>query len=204
VADGMGGMPVGERAAALVIAACEILPAASTEPTDWLRERIEAAREALAEDERTAADRAGMGATIVLTLVRGTVAWVAHAGDSRAYAWSPAGLRSLTEDHNAAAEAVRAGRLRPEDAMHDAGRHRLTRAVLAREARPEFAEPVPISDGDVLLLVSDGITGTIEDLEIARIVESRCGLDLVETLAAAAYERGAPDNIAIALADTRC
>ena len=88
--------------------------------------------------------------------------------------------------------------------MHDAGRHRLTRAVLAREARPEFAEPVPVPEGDVLLLVSDGITGTLEDVEIARAIETRCGHTLVEELIAAAYERGAPDNIAIALADTRC
>jgi len=204
VADGMGGLPFGERAAALVISACEVLPDASVDPPTWLHERIEAARAALAEDERAENAHAGMGATILLALVRGGLAWIAHAGDSRAYAWSQAGLRRLTEDHNAAAEAVRAGRLRPEDAMHDVGRHRLTRAVLAREARPEFAEPVSISDGDVLLLVSDGITGSIEDGDLARIVETRCGLDLVEALAAAAYERGAPDNIALALAERRC
>ena len=200
----MGGMPFGERAAALVIGACEVLPTAATAPPDWLRDRIESARGALDADERAEPARTGMGATVVLALVRGGVAWIAHAGDSRAYTWSRRGLERLTEDHNAAAESVRQGTITAEEAMHDPGRHRLTRAVLAREARPELAEPVGVSQGDVLLLVSDGITGTLEDTEIARAVESRCGHDLIDALIAAAHERGAPDNIGIALADTRC
>ena len=160
----MGGHPAGERAASLVLAACEVLPTTTaTDPAEWLRSRIEAARAAIAGDERAAPSRTGMGATVVLALVRGGVAWIAHAGDSRAYAWSSRGLERLTEDHNAAAEAVREGRLSQAEAMYDPGRHRLTRAIMALEARPEFAEPVAVGDGDVLLLVSDGITGTLED-----------------------------------------
>jgi PPM family protein phosphatase len=204
VVDGMGGMPFGERAATLVIGACEVLPIVATAPPDWLRDRIESARGALDADERADPSRTGMGATVVLALVRGGVAWIAHAGDSRAYTWSPRGLERLTEDHNAAAESVRQGAITAEEAMHDPGRHRLTRAVLTREARPEFAEPIPMRQGDVLLLVSDGITGTLEDREIARAVESGCGNDIIDALVAAARERGAPDNIGIALADTRC
>ncbi len=204
VSDGMGGHPAGERAASLVLAACEVHPEPGADPVSWLRERIEAARAAIAADEHVTQDRAGMGATVVLTLLRGDVVWFAHAGDSRAYAWSSTGLERLTEDHNAAAESVRKGTLTPEAAMHDPGRHRLTRVVMGRAARPEVAGPRTFERGGVILLVSDGVTGTTGDGELASLVASYCGRRLADMLIEAAYERGAPDNIAIALADSRC
>jgi protein phosphatase len=203
VADGMGGPPAGDRASTLAIAALEELVPARGDPATVLRAGFEAANVRVRSEAEAHLERAGMGTTLAAALLYGGEATVAHAGDSRAYLWHAGTLVALTTDHNAAAEAVKAGRLRAEDARRSSERHVLTRAIGSGRAGPEVSTPVAIDTASVLLLVSDGVTGTVPDPQLGALCGEHRGAALAEAILDGALAAGAPDNVAIALLDGR-
>ena len=197
-------MPAGDRASALAIAACERPPEPGESPQDYLFARVAAADGAVREDADANPARAGMGTTLVLALVRDGVAWVTHVGDSRAYLWQAGQLRALTLDHSVAGELVRDGRLDATDALSDSRRHLLTRAVGGRSGEPDLDGQFPLDGASALLLVSDGVSGVVEDAHIAAAAGAHVGRALAQALVEQAHAAGAPDNIGIALLDERC
>ena len=199
VADGMGGHPGGDRASALAIAAAERLPACDGAPQACLerlwRDALSAVREEAARD----ASIANMGTTLTAALVRDGRAWLLHIGDSRAYLYRPGEtLRALTVDHSLAGEAVRSGDLDLDAARDDPRRHVLTRAIGPRDVQPDFLGPHDLAAGDLLLLVTDGVSGVLGDDEITSGLEGRGPSEATEALLAAVQERGAPDNAGVA------
>ncbi|MSQ42209.1 MAG: serine/threonine-protein phosphatase [Dehalococcoidia bacterium] len=203
VADGMGGLPAGERASALVIAAFEGWPRPDEAAEGWLRDGLERARVAVAADVAAHPERARMGSTVVVAVVRDGHAWIAHAGDSRAYRWRGSALEPLTQDHSLAGEAVRAGLLDASVARHSPGRHMLTRAIGAPDSTADFAGPLALDADAVLLLVTDGVSGVLDEREIASAVATRRGAAIARALIERVHAAGAPDNAGIALLDCR-
>lgn len=61
---------------------------------------------------------AGMGTTAVCALVRGSGAFICHAGDSRAYLVRDGKLTQLTHDHSYVQELVDCGTITAEEAEH--------------------------------------------------------------------------------------
>jgi len=203
VADGMGGPPAGDRASALAIASLEEAAFPGLDPAHELTEAFEAAHRAIVADAEALAERAGMGTTLVAALVFEDAVTVAHAGDSRAYRWHRGTLEALTTDHNRAAEAVRAGRLDADEARWSSDRHALTRTLGGSRHEAEVGGPFTLEDGDVLLLVSDGVTGVLANGDIDALIAGHRGSSLPRALLEAALSAGAPDNVAIALLDWR-
>ena len=203
VADGMGGLPAGDRASALVIAAFERPPAEDEAPDRYLRDAVRRARRAIDDGVARHLERTGMGSTVVAAVVRSGEAWVAHVGDSRAYLWQDGELRQLTEDHTVAAEAARGGQLDPRLVRADPGRHLLTRVVGGAAADPDLRGPLPLDGSSALLLVTDGVCGVIDDDRIAEALAERRGAAIASELIARVHAAGAPDNIGIALLDER-
>ena len=124
---------------------------------------------------------AGMGCTFTALVLRGRVAHLLHAGDTRAYRVSDDRLTCLTTDH------VR------EDGT---GRsHTLTRALgVEAEVRLDYAtQPVVLHDR--FLLCSDGVHGFLTDQGIADILRERSAPeDTAGALVAAALGAGSTDN----------
>ncbi len=208
VADGMGGAPAGDRASALVIAAFERAPGAGEPPERYLRDAVERGRLAVEGELEMHPERAGMGSTVVAALVRGREAWIAHVGDSRAYLWRDGDLRRLTEDHSAAAEAVRGGRLDPLAARASPLRHVLTRVVGGggrggAGSEPEVAGPLALDGNSALLLVSDGVCEVLNDEQVGAVLAAYRGPGAARALVERVHAAGAPDNIGIALLDER-
>lgn len=202
VSDGMGGLPAGDRASSLVIAECERLPGRRDEPEAWLTATVRAAGAAIARDIDGHPERAGMGATLVLAIARGDVAWLANVGDSRAYRWREGALERLTRDHTAARDAVERGELDPALEDEHPLAHVLTRAVTAHPVRPDLLGPLDLTGG-ALLLVSDGVSKVLTDRDLAPLVAGhRCGA-LARAVLHEVTARGAPDNVAVALLDYR-
>jgi protein phosphatase len=200
VADGMGGHAAGEVASQLAVEtiASRVSPPAPFWPlgrTRRERERLLAAireansrvRAAAAEDE----GRRGMGTTVAVVWIRGRHAHVAHVGDSRVYRFRRGGLVQLTRDHSWPAE---------DGPM----RNVLTRAIGAEPEVEVDHRIVEVFPGDVFLLCSDGLSRTVDDSAIERVLEELSGGEAVaERLIELARESGAPDNVTVALAYCR-
>ena len=69
------------------------------------------------------------GATVVLALIRGGQALIAHLGDSRAYLVRGETCQQLTADHSRVGEMLRLGLLSPDQAANHPGRSMLTRTI---------------------------------------------------------------------------
>jgi len=206
VSDGMGGALAGEVASQMVV---DMLPGALKE---HLPEQIDDIGDeeirnmvfkALTEVNDAVCKRssedpkcAGMGATVVMILVRGTQAMVVHAGDSRAYLLRNAELSRMTKDHNLLQVLLDEGTVTPEEAIgHPAGCE-----LLCDVGMPEgmYADVLyfDIEAGDKLLLCSDGLNGMILDDQIKHIVNKNETLEaLCDELIESANEAGGQDNI---------
>jgi protein phosphatase len=211
VSDGMGGQNAGALASQVVISVLpgliERILAGITDYSSYNslhRVRgclIELSNQVRVQTEGKAGLH-GMGATVVLLLVRGNQALVAHMGDSRAYLHRSDLMVQLTKDHSVTQLLLDAGEITHAEAHNHPTRNLLRQFVGVRgEPLPE-ARFVPVEPGDRLLLCSDGLTGmllpeTIQDHLDARLSpEETC-----RKMVAAANAAGGKDNITVLLVD---
>jgi serine/threonine protein phosphatase PrpC len=215
VADGMGGAEAGEVASEIAAEQVPQLVAAATEaPADdeaWqalLRRAVVEANRQIYALARSGGGRRGMGTTLTVAAIAGDRVHIAHVGDSRAYLLNPAGAAAegtpwlqLTTDHSLVARLVDIGQLTPEQARVHPQRNMLYRSVGTDPQTEVETASFRIQGGDTLLLCSDGLSGYIEDAELARMVAAAPDLETAcARLVALANERGGRDNISVVLA----
>lgn len=152
--------------------------------------------------ERGFADGRGMGTTLVgLWQVEGTDRLITfHAGDSRLYRLRDGALTQMTRDHSLYQVWVDSGSKGPAPQ-----RNIIVRALgTAEQAEPDVAVH-GVQPGDVYLLCTDGLSGLVEDREIADILaRTRGELDGgAKALIQLANDRGGHDNITVVLAYLR-
>jgi len=207
VADGMGGHRAGQVASGLAArAAAATLRSLREERRSaaWrLRACVTAANAEILASSRAKPELAGMGTTVVALLAEGDRVALAHVGDSRAYRIRGGAIQRLTDDHTLVGELVRRGEIGERAAASHPQRHVLLRALgVRRDVEPDVQELAP-EPGDLYLLCSDGLTGHVEDAEIAEIVAGAPDLDAAcERLIDLANARGGDDNITVVL--VRC
>ncbi len=213
VSDGMGGRAGGRVASKIVVEALpELLRERPGEVKDLMtreaREGIEAAvadlSRQLRQQTRDAPGLEGMGATVVLALVRGSHALIAHLGDSRAFLLREERLRQLTRDHGVVQLLLDAGEIESAEAVEHPARGQLTRYVgMDGEALPDF-RLLDLEPEDRLLLCTDGLTGMLGDEEIAGLLE-RAGKpdEACWNLVDAANRSGGADNVTALVAVAR-
>jgi len=212
VADGMGGHNAGEVAAHLAVETISefILHAHDTDRT-WPYgfdpalsvegNRVCSALRLANDQVRQAADSrvdyAGMGTTVVVSLVSGERVVFGGVGDSRVYLWQQGTLQLLTQDDSwvAMVLAREPGMTETALAQHPM-RHVLTNVVGAKpDMDPKVAEQ-PVSSGDVLLLCSDGLHGVLAAHAIASMLGSnRTAEQIAADLVESAIAQGAKDNV---------
>ncbi len=211
VADGLGGLPAGDRASrSAVDAVAGFLEGrlgrsvAAGEAREILAGAFAAAqREVTGEAARSG--NAGMATTLVIGWVCGRRLYCSHVGDVRAYLLRDASAECLTTDHTLAAEMVAAGRLPASLVRNVPERNLLTRAIgLPDEEGPSFTSR-ELKPNDAVLLCSDGLWEPVLDEELAASHE-----DILRDPRAAAIElvdlaitRGGRDNISLAVARIR-
>ncbi|MBQ7860429.1 MAG: Stp1/IreP family PP2C-type Ser/Thr phosphatase [Faecalibacterium sp.] len=138
---------------------------------------------------------AGMGTTAVCLLVRGPMAHLCHAGDSRAYLSRGGVLRQVTHDHSYVQELVDSGTITPQQAEHHPKKNVITRALgVEATLRPEYTS-LPVQKGDILLLCSDGLSNAVPATQIQNILETTPFYEAPARLIEAANFNGGPDNI---------
>ena len=201
VADGMGGHRGGEIASELAVETIVSLYYASPgdDPTKTLSECFAEANRRILEKSTTEAELFGMGTTCTTMVVRNGQAYFAHVGDSRAYVLRNGDLLQLTEDHSLVGEMVRSGILSNEDAQHHPKRNVITRSLGTHEdLLPDFpSTPYAISEGDVFLLCSDGLTSMVSDEHLKRVVGSFPPREACRELVDLANANGGKDNISV-------
>jgi len=201
VADGMGGAQAGEVASRL---AAESLREQELGDLSALEQAVELIREANRRVYTYSSENAsarGMGTTMTVALVEGSIVTIGHVGDSRAYLLRDDQLTQLTQDHSLVAELVRSGRLSPKEAESHPRRSVITRALGTDSDVEVDVFSLRGQDGDLFLLCSDGLTSMVSDEEIASLlVVARGDLgDAGKKLIAAANLAGGEDNITVVL-----
>ncbi len=144
----------------------------------------------------------GMGATVVLAMLRGSALFIANLGDSRAYMLHNGELRQVTEDHSLVQRLIREGRLTVDQASHHPYSGVITRHMGMRKPHPPDVFRIEPSPGDRLLLCSDGLTGMLRDAEIEEILRNTsCAERACRRLVTHANAAGGQDNITVVVAD---
>ena len=208
VADGMGGGDDGEIASAAAVGAVEKfvkahpLPANAAYPVESVVEGIRSAVNGASKwifDRAKVRNLKGCGSTFVgvcLDPARPGEAIALHAGDSRLYRIRGRGIQQITKDHSAA-ELIGA---RNESELNPMFRGMILRAVGIQPSVEIDATPLPLKEGDCLVICSDGLCRMVPDKKIASIVRENEAPDAaVEALIAAANEAGGIDNVTVVL-----
>ena len=119
------------------------------------------------------------------------------AGDSRAYLLRGGQLYHLTRDHTMVNDMVVKGMISEEEALVHPMRHVLNKAVGVQAELELDGITDEVRPGDCFLLCSDGLTGLVEDAEIATALAPVNPDYTVKTLLDMVLERGAHDNVSI-------
>ncbi len=214
VADGMGGAAGGQEASTMAVQTVESFV---LDAIKWFLHREGHDQKTLVDELRLALQRAdsvvlaradadpklhGMGTTLTMAFSVGTDLFVAHAGDSRAYLYRDGQLDRITSDHTFVQVLIDAGAITPEDARDHPRRHVVTNVV----GGPNVGVPVEVhrrsvSDGDILLLCTDGLTEYVPDSEIAEVLAPSADPGMAaHRLIDVVLSREAQDNVTVALA----
>ena len=199
VADGVGGMDLGEVASATAVSilADEFAKApAGTMLARLLPRLIQHANSAV-HDCTLAPEYRGknMATTLVACALRYDQAVVSHVGDSRCYLVRHGRAKQVTQDHTWVNEQRKMGLISAREMADSESRH-----VLIRSLGPEmFVSPdttaLTLQAGDVLVLCTDGLHDEMSDTEIASIVSQNKGIEeLARELVARAVEIDGGDN----------
>lgn len=200
VADGMGGHSAGEVASRLFMeTACEILSAMRPEDvtTETLSGIFSLANSRIFAE--STGEKRGMGTTATLAVFNGADVLIGHVGDSRAYMFCAGSLSQITHDHSYVQSLVDRGLISKEDAAAHPQRNIIMRAIgTEKDIETDFFN-LKLHNNDVLLLCSDGLTGSVTDAKIAEILSGELSC-AAKSLIDTALAGGGKDNITVVLA----
>ena len=203
LADGMGGHPQGEVAAQMALQTLaarfqrEAHPTLE-EPLRFLHDAIVAGHHQLL---RYATEHSLMDTprtTVVACVLQGDAAYWAHCGDSRLYLVRGDKLIARTRDHSYSELQDTLAQVVP---LAERMNRNVLFTCLGSPGRPviDAAGPLRLQPGDRIMLCSDGLWGTLPDLEIsdvlARMPISDAVPELVERALRVAGERS--DNVTV-------
>jgi serine/threonine protein phosphatase PrpC len=218
VADGMGGHNAGEVASRLAVEALQKFLTASADgatvawpfgvddaastASNRLRTGVRLANREVFRSAEERPEWAGMGTTLTAALVDGGRVLFANVGDSRLYAYPPGGaFRQKTRDDSlmgmlADAPGVDIAALEDHPLKH------LLTNVLGRKADLEIeVNETTLEEGEVLLLCSDGMHGSLSDDAMRAVLDAEPDLQqAARRLVQAALDAGSRDNVTVVLA----
>lgn len=188
VCDGMGGHDAGDYASGYIVSRLHELPDLS-HPGSRVRAieqcLLESNRHLIAYTREQGAEY--VGSTVVALMLDARSATVIWVGDSRAYRFRAGAVRLMSLDHSVAQEQADRG-----IAIDDESPNAITRAIGVMDELKTDLISSEVCRGDAWLLCSDGVSGSVEQIAMARIVES--GADPARELVELAIQNGSRDN----------
>ncbi len=204
VCDGMGGESGGEVASTLAVDSIggSIMRAYRSEMTansirTMLLSAISAANIRVYDKAKSDTTLSKMGTTVVASVVKGEIAHIAYAGDSRVYLITEDKVEQLTRDHTMVQALVERGEITTDQAKNHPQKHVITRALGVEQGIEIDYLEAKTEQGSVLMICTDGLTNYVEAGEIAEIVREYGQDKCLDKLINAANNRGGTDNITI-------
>ena len=203
LADGMGGHPEGEVAAQLALQTISAMYQKAATPLiedvqGFLSDAVMAAHRQIL---RYALDR-GMAdtprTTVVAALVQDGALSSVHCGDSRLYMVRAGALMSRTRDHSYQEQShiMPQGSVLPFN-----GNRNILFTCLGSPTKPiiDIKGPVPLHEGDRILLCSDGLWSSVPDADILQQMAAKPIPVSVPELVDAALKKakGTSDNVTV-------
>lgn len=153
-----------------------------------------------------------MGTTIVMCVVKNNTAHIIHAGDSRAYLVSSDAISQISVDHSVVQKMIDSGEITPDEAQSHPQKNMITRALGVEPSIALDYKEVNISEDDVIMLCTDGLTNHLSSLEIYEVFKKARKENQKENLAPKSYieiipeqlifesnKRGGKDNITVSI-----
>lgn len=204
VCDGMGGEAGGNIASALAVKVIsEKITSAYNEKMrdasikNLLDSAICAANIEVYDMAYSRPDLQGMGTTVVAVIVRDKTAFIAHAGDSRAYIVSGETIQQITTDHSLVQNMVDRGEITAEQAQHHPKKNLITRAVgVEKRIDIDFSE-IDLNDNETLILCTDGLSNFVTNEEMIDDIKDGQYYAFADRLVKRANKNGGGDNITV-------
>lgn len=200
LADGMGGHPDGEVAAQLALQTVSAYFQKAARPSvgsvpEFLSSALLSAHHQII---RYASEKGMLDSprtTLVAAVVeRGCVHWV-HCGDSRLYMVRDGQLMTRTRDHSYSEQQANLGH------YDELINRNVLFTCLGSPQRPiyDLSAPVPLQQGDKLLLCSDGLWSALPDHEIVNVLAANPVAQSVPDLAERALRKAgsSSDNVTV-------
>jgi serine/threonine protein phosphatase PrpC len=187
--DGIGTLTAGQDASDLAVTAFTgaFYAAPPGEPDQMLRRAAAHANAELLRARSHYESGARLGTTLVSVLIRRRHYYVLNIGDSRAYICRGGDLRQVSRDHGLVYG-------------HDTGDRRISRALgVDPQIRPDVFGPHPLAPGDDLLLCSDGLTTSVSEAAIGRVISRSRPAEAASLLVERAKTAGGRDNVTVLL-----
>ena len=180
LADGMGGLSGGERVSQKIV--MEALTFGSTLQANQVPTALPGMVAGINRAVNQMLGPKGLytsGSTVVSALITGNALRWISVGDSRAYLYRDGQISQLSRDHDLLQDwmpDILEGKRSMAEALRDPNGRKLTSFIGMGELRhvDYNRTPIPLLPGDRVLLMSDGVYGTVSDAEMAAILRD-CG-----------------------------
>jgi serine/threonine protein phosphatase PrpC len=219
VADGMGGHASGELASKMAVDVIRDYfknvqegraPIVGqyredcSDITNRIGSAVRLANMAIYEAAKNDPRLQGMGTTVAAVLLNENRLSIAHVGDSRVYLVRAGDIEQLTDDHSIVYEQVKRELITKEEAQKSDMRNILTRAVgIAPDVEVDFDE-LTLTDGDIIILCSDGLSSMVSDDDIlSAAISTSNPSETCGKLIDMANKNGGRDNITVIMAYMR-
>lgn len=204
VCDGMGGAAGGNIASALAVKVISDKINVSyreqmrdSSIKNMLDSALNAANVEVFDMSESKHELKGMGTTVVCAIVKDGQAYIAHAGDSRAYILKNGKIFQITTDHSIVQDLLDKGKITSEQALNHPNKNIITRAVgVDKNIEIDF-DQIDLDDDTTLLLCTDGLSNYVSDSEILELISDKKHYAFADRLVNKANENGGGDNITV-------
>jgi serine/threonine protein phosphatase PrpC len=199
VADGVGGLDLGEVASATAISVLTEGFAAAQDGTMLvsLLPRLIQHANAAVHDCTLAPEYRGrrMATTLVACALRHDQAVVSHVGDSRCYLVRNGQAKQITQDHTLVNEQRKMGLISASEMAQSEARHVLTRSLGPAMFVSPDTTTLTLQAGDVFVLCTDGVHDEVSEKAIAGIASQKKDVEeIAREMVARAVDIDGGDN----------
>lgn len=203
VADGMGGHNAGEVASNMAtITISEYINKHYTDNLSYdslksmLIKAIEESNKKILKESISSKEKIGMGTTLIMCFITNDKAIVTHVGDSRLYLIRNNKIHRMTKDHSLVAQLIDEGKITEKEALNHPQKNVITRAIGTEPTVEIDIYEFGLTDGDIILLCTDGLSNMVSDEEIISSISSSENVIIApKNLVDLANKKGGADNI---------